>query len=83
MYKKIILGSAQFGMKYGVANTKGKIISNEIFKILYYIKRKNINFIDTARSYHSSEKEIGKYYKKTKKKFLIITKFSYKNNKYH
>ena len=81
MYKKIILGSAQFGMKYGIANTKGKITSNEVFKILNYIKRENINFIDTARSYHSSEKAIGKYYKKTKKKFLIITKFSYKNNK--
>ena len=39
MDNKIILGTAQFGMKYGVANKKGKIKSKEIFKILNYLKK--------------------------------------------
>ena len=80
MYKKIILGTAQFGMKYGISNSKGEIKLVEIFKILNFLKKKNITFLDTARSYKSSEKKIGEYFKKTKKKFNIITKFSFKNN---
>ena len=81
MSKKIILGTAQFGMNYGISNKSGKIKSSEIFKILNYLKKNNINSLDTASSYLSSEKEIGKYYKKTKKKFLITTKYTFKDNK--
>lgn len=76
---KIILGTAQFGMKYGIANKKGKIKLNEIFRILNFLKKKKINILDTANSYKSSESEIGRYFFKTKKKFKIITKYSFKN----
>ena len=78
-YNKIILGTAQFGMKYGVANKVGKIKSNEIIKILDFLKRKNFFSLDTASSYNSSEKEIGNFYKKRMIKFKIITKYSYSN----
>tara|TARA_B100001093_G_scaffold494834_1_gene538673 strand:- start:115 stop:978 length:864 start_codon:yes stop_codon:yes gene_type:complete len=81
MSKKIILGTAQFGMNYGIANKSGKIRFNEIFKILNYLKKNKINSLDTASSYIRSEKEIGKYYKKTNKKFQITTKFTFKNKK--
>ena len=81
MFKKIILGTAQFGMNYGIANKSGKIKFGEIFKILDYLKKNKIQFLDTANSYNASEKEIGKYYKKTRKKFQIITKFSFRNKK--
>ena len=77
---KIILGTAQFGMRYGVANKKGKIKYNEIHKILNFLKNNNFNYLDTARAYELSESEIGKYFLKTKKKFNIITKYSFKNN---
>jgi len=77
---KIILGTAQFGMKYGITN-KGKIKSSEIFRILNFLKRKKINFLDTAYAYKSSEREIGKYFVKKRGKFNIITKYSFKNNK--
>ena len=80
MYKKIILGTAQFDTKYGINYKSRKISSSKIFSILNLLKKNNINFLDTARSYASSEDEIGKYFKKTKKKFKIITKFSFKNN---
>ena len=39
-YKKFILGTAQFGMNYGISNKNGKIKSNEIFKILNFLKKK-------------------------------------------
>ena len=78
---KIILGTAQFGMKYGIANKKGKIKHSEIFKILNFLKKKKLNILDTANSYKSSESEIGRYFSKTRKKFNIITKYSFKNRK--
>ena len=80
MSKKIILGTAQFGMNYGIANKSGKIKAPEIFKIFHYLKKNKINYLDTASSYVSSESEIGKFYRKTKKKFNVITKYTFKNN---
>ena len=80
MSKKIIIGTAQFGMKYGIANRIGKIKSSEIFKILNYSKKNGVKYLDTANSYKKSENEIGNYLKKTKNKFDIITKFSFENN---
>ena len=79
MSKKIILGTAQFGTSYGIANKSGKIKINEIFKILNYLKKNKINLLDTASSYIKSEKKIWKYFKKNKKKFEITTKFTFKN----
>ena len=76
---KLILGSAQFGMKYGISNKKGKTSSREVKKILKYAHKKNISFIDTAYAYKVSEKEIGNYHLKSRNKFKIITKFSIKN----
>jgi aryl-alcohol dehydrogenase-like predicted oxidoreductase len=80
MYKKIILGTAQFDIKYGINHKTRKMSSSKIFRILNFLKKKNISFLDTARSYTSSEEEIGKYFQKTNKKFKIITKFSFKND---
>ena len=79
MYQKIVLGTAQFGRKYGISNSTGKISLPEIFKILEFLKKKKIKFLDTARSYAKSESEIGSYFKKRNQKFKIITKFSFKS----
>ena len=58
MSRKIILGTAQFGTNYGIANKSGKIKYNEIFKILNYLKKNKINSLDTASSYIKSEKKL-------------------------
>lgn len=76
MYKKIILGTAQFGMQYGISNQKGKTTKNEIKKILDFLSKNKITYLDTASAYKKSELEIGSYIKKNKKKFKIITKYS-------
>ena len=70
MYQKIVLGTAQFGMNYGISNQVGKIKTTNITKILNFLKKENINLIDTANNYKKSEKEIGKYCKKYKKKIF-------------
>lgn len=81
MYQKIILGTAQFGMNYGISNKTGKIKTKNITKILDLIKKNKINLLDTANSYQKSEKEIGNYFRKKNIKFKVITKYSFANNK--
>lgn len=76
MHNKLILGTAQFGMRYGITNKKGKTKKSEIKKILNYISKKKITYLDTASAYQKSELEIGNYLKTNKKKFKIITKYS-------
>jgi aryl-alcohol dehydrogenase-like predicted oxidoreductase len=55
---KLVMGSAQLGMNYGLFNDK-KIGSKEFKKIEKLILQSKINFIDTAASYGDSEKIIG------------------------
>lgn len=56
---KLALGTAQFGMSYGVANQNGKIKLEDIKDILKLAKEKNIDLVDTAIAYGDSEKIIG------------------------
>jgi len=56
---KLSLGTAQFGLSYGVSNKKGKVKSQEVKKILQLAKISNIDTIDTAITYGDSEKTIG------------------------
>ena len=74
---KIALGSAQFGMDYGINNRRGKIPKKEVFKILRIAINSGVQIIDTAIDYGDSEKVIGKYEKRNK--FNIITKGNVKN----
>ena len=72
---KIALGSAQFGLDYGVNNQNGKIAETEISKILNYAKSVNIDTIDTAQAYGNSEKVIGEQV--CDAVFKIITKIAF------
>lgn len=83
MYKKIILGTAQFGMHYGITNKKGKTKKKEIKKILNYLSKNKIQYLDTASSYNKSEFEIGSHVKSNNKKFRIITKYSRNSGDIH
>ena len=74
---KLVLGSAQFGMPYGIANSTGQISQDQVSKILNFASKNNINTIDTAKNYGNSEIAIGKYLKKSSdSKWNIITKIS-------
>jgi aryl-alcohol dehydrogenase-like predicted oxidoreductase len=71
LIKKLVLGSAQFGINYGIANSKGKLKNKEIKKIINISKKKRVFKIDTAINYGSSQKDLGK---NNLDKFKIITK---------
>jgi aryl-alcohol dehydrogenase-like predicted oxidoreductase len=56
---KLALGSANFGLDYGVANNSGKISESEVAEILLFAKKACIEIIDTAQAYGDSEARIG------------------------
>lgn len=68
---KIALGTAQFGMKYGISNFSKELSNYEIKKILKLSEQKNIDLLDTAMGYGFSEEKIGL---NDKNNFKIITK---------
>lgn len=70
---KFTLGTAQFGMDYGINNKKGKLPITEIFKILDYAYEHNIRILDTASAYGESEIVLGKWIKEKKHEDLIIS----------
>ena len=76
MLKKFVIGTAQFGSKYGISNTSGKTKTNEVKKILSLLDKK-IYYIDTSTNYGKAEKILGSKRKKKKQKLLL--KFLQKN----
>lgn len=58
---KISIGTAQFGLNYGITNQRGKVKLKEIEKILQYAQRNNIFKIDTAYAYGNAEKILGNF----------------------
>lgn len=74
---KIILGTAQFGMNYGINNLKGKIPQNEINNILEYSYINGIRSLDTAEAYGTSINEIGEFHRlNPSHKFKIYSKLN-------
>ena len=82
---KLILGTAQLGFNYGIANTIGKPTEKQAIEIMKYAVENGINYFDTAYSYGNSETIIGKFlnfHKNYKNKINIITKMpSLRNEK--
>ncbi|MAC41832.1 MAG: hypothetical protein CMJ05_08595 [Pelagibacterales bacterium] len=75
---KVVLGTAQFGMDYGINNKHGKIQQDQIFKILNYSYDNGIRSLDTAELYGNSIDMIGKFHKKfPNKKFKIFSKSAF------
>ncbi len=68
---KIGIGTLQWGLKYGIANKRGKLTNLEIKKIKHLAKKNKINFVDTANAYGDCEKRIGDL---NFKEFNLITK---------
>ena len=56
---KLAIGTAQFGLDYGVANTKGKVSLAEASEIIDLADSLGIQTIDTASAYGNSENVVG------------------------
>ena len=57
----VILGAAQLGMNYGVANSKGQLSNRSVQNLLEAAHRSGFTEIDTAVNYGKSEESIGRF----------------------
>ena len=71
---KLALGTAQFGLDYGINNRRGMIPEGEIAQILSYATVHGIDTLDTAAAYGDSEERIGRYQAGSGQKFKIVSK---------
>lgn len=72
LYKKIGLGTVQFGIDYGISNHSGKTPESEVSKILKYAAQQGISYLDTASIYGNSELVLGN---NKLDNFKVVTKF--------
>lgn len=59
---ELCLGTVQFGMKYGIANTLGQPSGEDVFLMLDTAIEHGIHVIDTARAYGTAEIILGEYF---------------------
>lgn len=57
---KIGLGTAQFGLDYGISNHGGQTSATEVNRVLAAAKQNGISIIDTAALYGNSEEVLGR-----------------------
>jgi len=58
--RRLVLGSAQWGMTYGIANRDGAPDDAELARLLARAHAAGVHTIDTARAYGESERRIGR-----------------------
>jgi spore coat polysaccharide biosynthesis protein SpsF len=74
---RFVLGSAQFGLDYGISNTAGKPNLKNVSDIVRKAIFNGIEYIDTAREYGESELVLGKVLNSSlRSSSKIITKLS-------
>jgi len=71
---KLALGTAQFGMDYGINNKKGKVSQKEAFEILEKAISEKVGPVDTAFEYGESEEVIGAFVKQKGRPLEVVSK---------
>lgn len=74
--EKIILGTVQLGIPYGINNATGKPTREEAFRILDFAYDYNIRTLDSADGYGEALQLIGDHKTATGKSFYLINKFT-------
>jgi uncharacterized protein len=73
--EKLILGTAQLGMTYGISNKIGKPSPEEAINLLHVARRQGIMILDTASGYGDAHQIISNF-NRTTRHFDVITKFA-------
>lgn len=75
-FSKMMLGTVQFGLDYGIANKEGRPTLERVKEILQAAADAGVDTLDTAAAYGSSEETLGRALAETQlaDRFRIITK---------
>jgi len=76
---ELCLGTAQFGLAYGITNTTGKLSAQEVFDILAVAEVAGIQLLDSAQAYGDAEAILGRVMRK-EYNFRIISKLQAQSN---
>jgi len=68
---RIAIGTAQFGLDYGITNKLGRVSRSDVAEILTLAKKWNVDVLDTASVYGDSEEILGGL---NTEAFRIVTK---------
>lgn len=75
MTPQLCLGTAQFGLSYGITNTAGQVSEAEVAKLLMQAQDAGIRYLDTAQAYGNAEMVLGRQLPASRC-FKIISKLS-------
>jgi aryl-alcohol dehydrogenase-like predicted oxidoreductase len=73
LIEKLILGTAQFGLDYGINNTSGKKSISEVDVILKHAYSCGITTLDTAEVYGDAHKLIGSFHSRFPSNIFKVT----------
>lgn len=77
---KIVLGTVQFGVNYGINNASGQVSLEQVSKILKIAEAGGVRTLDTSAGYGQSEQVLGKAMKESQTHFNIVSKYPKTNN---
>jgi aryl-alcohol dehydrogenase-like predicted oxidoreductase len=72
---KVVLGTVQFGVNYGINNAAGQVPLEEVCKILKLAEAGGVKTLDTSAGYGQSELVLGKAMKESQTHFNIVSKY--------
>lgn len=75
LIEKIVLGTVQFGLDYGVNNSSGQVAPYEVLSILQLASKNNISILDTSSAYGNAEKVLGRLLPEIDYDFKLISKY--------
>ena len=76
LLEKMIIGTVQFGLDYGVnSSTAKKVTQQDCNEMLDISLANGINLLDTAEAYGDAIDKIASYHHQSRAKFQIISKF--------
>lgn len=78
---KLILGTVQFGLDYGINNSAGKPSKEQVFQLFEEAAKAGIAILDTADAYGNASELIGEFFSLSKTRFAINTKFKAEEGK--
>ncbi|MEQ8217962.1 MAG: aldo/keto reductase [Arenibacter sp.] len=77
---KLILGTVQMGLPYGINNSTGKVSLDHSLEILEYAFDNGIQILDSAEAYGNAHQVIGAFHEKHPEKlFRVITKLPHQS----
>ena len=73
MTPQLCLGTAQFGLAYGITNAAGQVSEQAVAQLLDQAGNAGIRWLDTAQAYGNAEEVLGRHLPKSHQ-FQLISK---------